>query len=106
MLGAIIISAAILGAIVMTIEDGDFPGWIPLTLCCLAASLPAVLINYYLPPGWFILGLAVGAVTGGCALSALLGMSVKRACMAAAIYLAAKVCLALLILLFHLFMTR
>ncbi len=94
MLG-LIIGAAMLGVIIAVMEEGDFPGWFPMILCVLAASIPAAIINAFLPPALFIVGLAVGAVCAGFAISAFCGMSVKRASIAAAIYLVAQVCMSL-----------
>ena len=36
MLG-LLISAAILGVTISILEEGDFPGWVPMILCVLAA---------------------------------------------------------------------
>jgi hypothetical protein len=86
----LLISAAILGVTISTLEEGDFPGWVPMILCVLAATIPAAIINALLPGWLFIVGLAVGAVCGGFAISALCGMSVKRACIAMGIYMVAQ----------------
>lgn len=90
MLG-LIIGAGILGLIIMVMEDGDFPGWFPMIICVLAATVPAGIINAFLPPSLFIVGLGVGAAVAGCAISAFCGMSVKRASIAAGTYLAVQV---------------
>ncbi|MBI3410831.1 MAG: hypothetical protein HY040_21045 [Planctomycetes bacterium] len=87
MLG-ILLGAAILGIIVAAMEQGGFPGWGKMIICVLAAITPAAIINFLLPPSLFIIGLAVGAVCAGLAISATCGMSVKRASIAAGIYLA------------------
>ena len=86
MLG-LILGAGILGIIIAVMEDGEFPGWGKMILCVLAAVIPAAIINALLPSGLFIIGLAVGAGFAGLAISAACGMSVKRASIAAAIYL-------------------
>lgn len=86
MLG-IILGAAILGIIIAVMEEGDFPGWGPMVICVLAAVIPAAIINSLLPEEWFIIGVAVGAVCAAFAISAACGMSVKRAGIAAGIYL-------------------
>ena len=57
-------------------------------LCVLVAVIPAAIINALLPPGLFVIGLAVGALCAGFVISATCGMSVKRASIAAGIYLA------------------
>jgi hypothetical protein len=64
-----------------------------LILCVLAAVIPAGIINFLLPPSFFIIGLAAGAVCAGFAISAACGMSVKRASIAAALFLACEVAL-------------
>ena len=87
----LLIGAGILGVIIMAMEEGDFPGWFAMIACVLAATIPAAIVNAFLPPYLFIIGLAVGAVVAGFAISALCGMSVKRASIAAAIYLAVQV---------------
>ena len=94
MLG-IIMGAAILGIIIAVMEGGDFPGWLPMVICVFAAAIPAAIINYLLPPELFIVGLAVGAGCAGLAISATCGMSVKRASIAAGIYLAIQTAISL-----------
>jgi hypothetical protein len=90
MLG-IFIGAGILGLLIAVMEQGEFPGWFPMILCVLAAVIPSAIINAMLPPGLFFIGLAVGAVCAGFAISAATGMTVKRASIAAGIYLAVQV---------------
>lgn len=90
MLG-IIIGAAILGVIIAVMEQGEFPGWGPMVISVLAAGIPALIVNSFLPSDLFFIGLAVGAICAGCAISATCGMSVKRATIAAAIYLTVQV---------------
>jgi hypothetical protein len=85
---AVVIGAGVLGLIIAVMEGGEFPGWGKMIVCVLAALIPAFVINLLLPPGLFIIGLAVGAVCAGFAISAMTGMSVKRASIAAGIYLA------------------
>ncbi len=92
-----IIGAGTLGVIVAVMEGGEFPGWLPMIVCVFAAIIPAAIINAFLPPALFIVGLAVGAVCAGFAISALCGMSVKRASIAAAIYLAIQVGISLVL---------
>jgi hypothetical protein len=94
MLG-LILGAAILGIIIAVMEKGEFPGWGKMILCVLAAVVPAAIINLLLPPALFIVGLAVGALCAGFAISALCGMGVKRATIAAGIYLAIQAAISL-----------
>jgi hypothetical protein len=84
----ILVGAAILGIIIAVMEEGEFPGLLKMILCVLAATIPALIVNAFLPAALFIVGLAVGAVCAGCAISFLCGMGVKRATIAAGIYLA------------------
>jgi hypothetical protein len=87
MLG-LILGAGILGLIIAVMEQGEFPGWWKMILCVLVAVIPAAIINALLPPGLFIIGLAVGALCAGFAISATCGMSLKRSSLAAGIYFA------------------
>lgn len=96
MLG-LLVGAGILGIIIMVMEEGDFPGWFPMILSVLAATVPAVLINAALPPELFLVGLFVGAGCAALAISALCGMTVKRAAIAASIYLGIQIVLSMAI---------
>ena len=96
MLG-LFVGAAILGITIAVMEEGDFPGWGKMILCVLAAVIPAGIINALLPPELFIVGLAVGAVCAGLAISAMCGMSVKRASIAAGIYLAIQTAISIVV---------
>lgn len=84
----LVLGAGILGIIIAVMEQGEFPGWGKMILCVLVAVIPAAIVNALLPPELFIIGLAVGAVCAGCAISATCGMGLKRASTAAGIYLA------------------
>jgi hypothetical protein len=86
-LGSIVISAAILGVIIAVMEQDEFPGWGNMVICVLAAIVPAAIINAILPPILFFVGLTVGAICAGFAISLTCGMTLKRACIAAGIYL-------------------
>ena len=94
MLG-ILVGAAILGIIIAIMEKDGFPGWGAMIVCVLAAGIPAFLVNLLLPPALFIVGLAVGAVCAGFAISFMCGMSVRRATIAAAIYLGVQTAISL-----------
>ncbi|HWE40021.1 MAG TPA: hypothetical protein VG406_25950 [Isosphaeraceae bacterium] len=91
----LLVGAGILGLIVAGMEQDEFPGWGNMILAVLAAIVPAALINALLPPGLFFIGLAVGAVCAGFAISATCGMTVKRASIAAGIYLGIQVAISL-----------
>jgi hypothetical protein len=92
----LLIGAAVLGVIIAVMEgDGEFPGCLSMIACVLAATIPAAIVNTFLPPGLFLVGLAVGALCAGAAISALCGMSLQRASIAAAIYLAVQTVISL-----------
>jgi hypothetical protein len=87
----LILGAGVLGITIAVMEHGEFPGWGKMIICVLAAVIPAGIINAALPPHLFIVGLAVGAGCAGLAISALCGMTVTRAAIAAGIYLGVQV---------------
>jgi hypothetical protein len=89
------VGAGILGIIIAVMEEGEFPGWAKMVFCVLAAGIPAAIINALLPPPLFLVGLIVGAVCAGFAISWVCGMGVKRACIAAGIYLAIQAAISL-----------
>ncbi len=93
---AMIIGAGILGIIIAVMEEGEFPGWGKMILCVLAAVIPAAIVNLFLPPALFFVGLAVGALCAACAISATCGMTVKRAAIASGIYLGIQTAISLL----------
>jgi hypothetical protein len=93
----LIIGAGILGIIIAVMEQGEFPGWGKMILCVLAAAIPAGIINMLLPEALFFVGLIVGAVCAGFAISAACGMGVKRATIAASIYLGIQVVISLVL---------
>jgi len=92
---SLFIGAALLGIIIAVMEKEEFPGWGKMILCVLAAAVPAFIVNLFLPPILFPVGLAVGAICAGFAISALCGMSVQRACLAAGIYLGIQTAISL-----------
>jgi hypothetical protein len=91
----LVVGAGILGIIVAAMEREEFPGWGKMALCALAAVLPALVINVLLPPELFIVGLLVGAGCSALVISATCGMSLKRASIAAGIYLAIQLVISL-----------
>ncbi|QDT55642.1 hypothetical protein Pan44_36880 [Caulifigura coniformis] len=96
MLGTLL-GAAVLGVIITVMEDGDFPGWFPMVMCVLAASIPAFLLNSALPPHLFIVGSFVGALCATVAISFFCQMTVWRAFIASQIYFAFQLVLGLLL---------
>src|SRR5262249_5292806 len=97
---ALILGAAVLGVIIAAMERDEFPGWGKMLLCVLAAVVPAGIINTFLPRAFFLVGLIVGAFCAGLAISATTGMSVKRASIAASIFLAIQAVIDLMFLIF------
>jgi len=91
----LLVGAAVLGIIIVVMENGEFQGWGKMIVCVLAAFVPSFLINLALPPELFFVGLIVGALAAGFAISATCGMSFKRATIAATIYLAIQVAVSL-----------
>ncbi|HEV8000498.1 MAG TPA: hypothetical protein VGP63_11515 [Planctomycetaceae bacterium] len=84
----LLLSAAILGAVIVIMEgDGEFPGWLNMIFCVLAAVIPMVIINALLPPMGRALGVVAGGLVGGLAISWRCGMSYQRAAIAAGIWL-------------------
>lgn len=94
MLG-LIIGAGILGIIIALMEQGEFPGWIKMALCVLAAGVPAAILDFLLPRELFFVGPLVGAVCATFAIMATCGMSLKRAGIAAGIYFTIQIALSL-----------
>jgi hypothetical protein len=94
MLG-LILGAAILGIIITAMEGGEFPGWGKMILCVLAAVIPAAVLNAVLPPALFFVGLIVGAACATVAIMLTCDMDLKRAGLAAAIYLVIQVVISL-----------
>lgn len=95
----LLVDAAIIGAIVAAMESDEFPGWGSTILCALAIGVVTSVVQIGLAPlsVWLALAAsaAAGALVGGIAISAFCGMSVKRAAIAAAIFLACKVAIGL-----------
>jgi hypothetical protein len=81
----LLVSAGVLGLIIAVME-GEFPGWGKMILCVLAAVIPAFIVDAMLPGFYGLPGAAIGAVCAGFAISALTGMTVKRATIAAGIF--------------------
>ncbi len=90
MLG-LFIGAAVLGIIIAVMEQGEFPGWLKMFGCVLAAVIPAGIVNAVLPPELFFVGLLVGAVCAAFAIMYTCGMDLKRAFLAAGIYFAVQI---------------
>ena len=100
MLG-LLLGAVTLGIIISAME-GDFPEFLPLLGCVIAVFAASFVAGLLIGPT-DSLALAVvppvaGAVAGGVTISALLGMELKRAWIAAGIYLLVQVTIALTIL--------
>jgi len=94
MLG-LVIDTAVLGLIIAVIEQDDFPGWLRAGACALLMSVVMYAISLVLPGLLALAGFAVAAIVGAFAISALCGMTVKRGAIAASIFLAYKLVMAL-----------
>ena len=94
----LILDAAVPGGIIAVMEQDEFPGWGGTFVCALVISLAMWGVSTVLPGLLALLGIVAGAVIGGFIISWLCGMSVKRASIAASIFLAYKIAMALLCL--------
>lgn len=93
MILVIAVGAAALGIIIAAMEEGEFPGWGRMCVCVLATSVASAVAGALSPVAPLVVGPAVGAVVGGVVISATCGMSVRRASIAAGIYLAIQIAL-------------
>lgn len=93
-----LLGAAILGVIITVMEEGEFPGWFPMIMCVLAAGVPEGIISVLTPPALFFIGPAVGTACATVAISYFCQMTVNRAFIAASIYFAFRMALAVLFL--------
>ncbi|MBL8850049.1 MAG: hypothetical protein JNG89_10205 [Planctomycetaceae bacterium] len=101
MLGLIVIVAmdtAALMLIIRVMENEDIDDWFRVGVCAVLMSIVMSVVSNVLPGLWALLGFAVAAGAGALLISALCGMSVKRAGIAAAIFWGYKIALALLCL--------
>ena len=94
----LLVGAAVLGIIIVAMEKGEFPGWGKMIVCVLAAFVPTFVINLFLPPSLFFIGLIVGTVCTAFAIAVTCDMSPVRASIAAGVYLAFEVVVHLIIL--------
>ena len=92
----LIIDAAVIGVIIAVMESDEFPGWGVTILCALAISVSTWLLSMALPGLWALLGIVGGAVVGAFVISALCGMSLKRAGIAASIFLVYRIAISFL----------
>ena len=76
-------------------EEGEFPGWGVMLICVLAALIPSTVVESFVKPELFFLGPLVGSVCCGAAISATCGMTVQRACIAAALFFAVQIVIGL-----------
>ena len=96
----LLLGALILGVIISVMED-DFPDFLPLLGCVVVVFLAswgaAIAIGDTQSILLSFVPLIVGAFAGGIAISAFIGMTVKRATIAAASYLGVQLAFALII---------
>lgn len=97
MLG-VILGAAVLWLIIFTME-GETLDWFPIICCLLATIIPTAIVNSMVPPALFFVGPIVGALVGGVAISAMCGMTFKRAAIAAGGYLMFQIAFEVIIML-------
>ncbi|MEM9413274.1 MAG: hypothetical protein AAGA30_19350 [Planctomycetota bacterium] len=83
---SILISAIVLGVLIATTNDGDFPDWTILIICLAAAIVPCAILNFALPANLFFVGPIVGAICCAATISATLGMPVVRASFSAGMF--------------------
>ncbi len=91
----IIVSAAILGGIIALMQESDFPGWMEMIICAIAALVPTVLLRIMLPESLSLLAPLAGASAATIAISTTCGMTVGRSAIAAGIWFAAQIVLQL-----------
>lgn len=94
----LVIDAAVLGLIIAMMEQDEFPGWVRAGVCALLMAIAMSVASHVLPGLLALAGFAVAAIVGAFAISALCGMSVKRGAIAASIFLAYKLVMALMCL--------
>jgi hypothetical protein len=91
----LLMDAIVLGVIIAAMEEGDFPDLWRVIVCAFGTALAAVGIATVLGSVAGQLGVWVslffGALVGGLLISALCSMSVKRASIAAGVFLGYKV---------------
>ncbi len=98
----LLLDATVLGVIIAAMEEGDFPDWWRVIVCAFGTAFATIGIAMALAPIAGTLGawvsLFFGALVGGLLISALCSMSVKRASIAAGIFLAYKVVFSLVVI--------
>ena len=87
------VSAAALGLIIAVMEEEEFPGWGRMVLCVFVTSAVSGGAEWLAPVGAWLLGPLAGALAGGVVISATCGMTLRRASIAAGIYLALQIAL-------------
>ena len=100
MIGLIVVlltDTAVLMVIVRVMEEDDFDWW-RVGGCALLMSIVMGVVGSVLPGAWALLGYVAAAAVGALAISAVCGMAVKRAAIAAGIFLGYKIALSLLCL--------
>ena len=82
----LLFDAVIMMIIINAFED-DHPDWRIASLCVVATSGTAAILDFFLPDSFFFVSPIAGAIVGGIAISFLFGMGLKRASIAAGLYL-------------------
>jgi hypothetical protein len=86
----LIIDAAIIGIVIVAMEQGEFPGWGAMLGCAILIGATRYGVTHYATDGIWPLGVLAGALVGGMVISWLCDMSLRRGALAAGIYLAAR----------------
>lgn len=91
----LIFDAALIGIIIAAVERSEFPGWGPMIGCVLAIGITSNVAAHFLPEQISLLGYVAGAVLGAFLIAWLCETTLKRGALAAGIYLAVRLLLAL-----------
>lgn len=87
----IFLGAAILGGIIALMQESDFPGWVEMIICVVAAMVPTAILAAVLPGSVALLAPVGGAVCAAIAISATCGMTIGRAVVAAVLWMVAQI---------------
>lgn len=93
---SILLAAIVLGILIATTNEGDFPPWEILLMCLAAAIFPTAVLNFALPEYLFFVGPLVGAICCALAISFTLGMSLPRAIFSSSMFFAVQLGLSFL----------
>ena len=92
---SLFLAGAVLGVLIATTNDGDFPEWQILLICLAAAIFPSAILNFTLPSNLFFVGPIVGAICCAITISITLGMPLLRASFSAGMFFVIQIGLAI-----------